>query len=109
MASAAAPAPPRRLSTPSPPLPPGVQPTRAKWLQPSYSDSSHAPDSATSATPQTEPSTQRHVVYWMQRSVRTEFNHALEVAIHHANHLRLPLLVVFCFLKTYPGANVRAT
>lgn len=100
MASAAAP--PPRLPLPSPPLPPGVLPSRVKWLQTNYADPSHA-------IPQTDPGTQPHVVYWMQRSVRSSFNHALEMAIHHANHLQLPLLVVFCFLKTYPGANVCGT
>ena len=37
----------------------------------------------------------RYVLYWMQQSQRAEENHALEYGIELANHLDLPLLVVF--------------
>jgi deoxyribodipyrimidine photo-lyase len=43
----------------------------------------------------------------MQRSVRSSFNHALEVAIHYANQLDVPLLVVYAIVTSYPGANER--
>jgi hypothetical protein len=43
----------------------------------------------------------------MQRSVRSTTNHALEMAIHCANHLQLPLVVVFVIVTSYPGANER--
>ncbi len=43
----------------------------------------------------------------MQRSVRSTFNHALEMAIQYANHLGLPVLVVFAIVTSYPGANER--
>jgi len=49
----------------------------------------------------------RYVLYWMQQSVRTELNHALEYAIHRANELELPLLVGFGLMDDYPEANAR--
>ena len=48
-----------------------------------------------------------YVLYWMQQSQRAEENHALEYAIELANHLDLPLLVVFGLTDTYPEANLR--
>ena len=36
----------------------------------------------------------QYVVYWMQSSQRTEFNHALEYAIQKANELSQPLIVL---------------
>ena len=35
-----------------------------------------------------------YVVYWMQASVRSHWNHALEYAIETANSLKKPLIVV---------------
>jgi hypothetical protein len=109
--------PPPSLPVPSsPPFPPGVQPTRIQWLRRDYGDPSHAlalssssssSSSSSASASASSVSTQPHVLYWMQRSVRSSHNHALETAIHHANHLRLPLLVVMAFVKTYPGANER--
>ena len=37
----------------------------------------------------------RYVLYWMQQSQRTDFNHALEYAIRGANESNLPVLVGF--------------
>lgn len=49
----------------------------------------------------------RYVLYWMQASQRTRFNHALEYAIERANQLRQPLLVGFGLTDRYPEANAR--
>ena len=49
----------------------------------------------------------RPIVYWMQSSVRTSWNHALEYAVHLANHRRQPVHVVFCLMPDYPAANIR--
>jgi deoxyribodipyrimidine photo-lyase len=48
-----------------------------------------------------------YVLYWMQQSQRTRFNHALEYAIARANELDLPLLVCFGLMDDYPEANAR--
>lgn len=48
-----------------------------------------------------------YVLYWMQQSQRTDFNHALEFAIEKANDLNKPLLVVFGLMDDYPDANLR--
>jgi deoxyribodipyrimidine photo-lyase len=47
------------------------------------------------------------VLYWMQASVRTEHNHALEYAVQRANELGQRLLVVFGLTDGYPEANLR--
>jgi deoxyribodipyrimidine photo-lyase len=47
------------------------------------------------------------VVYWMQASQRTRFNHALEHAAGEANRLGLPLLACFGLTDDYPEANAR--
>ncbi|PKM85693.1 MAG: deoxyribodipyrimidine photolyase [Firmicutes bacterium HGW-Firmicutes-11] len=47
------------------------------------------------------------VVYWMQSSQRTEWNHALEYAIDQANFLRKPLIVYFGITDDFPEANER--
>ncbi len=44
------------------------------------------------------------VVYWMQSSPRGRYNHALEYAVHLANHRRVPLVVYFVLTPAYPGA-----
>ncbi|NIN67871.1 MAG: deoxyribodipyrimidine photolyase [Anaerolineae bacterium] len=49
----------------------------------------------------------RYVLYWMQASVRGEYNHALEYAIREANGLNQPLLVFFGITETFPEANER--
>src|ERR1700748_3838796 len=48
-----------------------------------------------------------YVLYWMQASQRTRFNHALEYAIEQANDLGLPLIVCFGLMDDYPEANAR--
>lgn len=100
-------------STSTLPLPPGVHRNRLKWLKggdshalivpPNRAALSSAP-SPSSYSPSAAP---QCVVYWMQRSVRSTLNHALEMSIHHANNLGLPLIVVFAIVTSYPGANER--
>jgi len=51
--------------------------------------------------------TRDFVVYWMQSSQRTIFNHALEYAIDEANERGKPLLVFFGLTDRYPAANER--
>ncbi|AZI41553.1 deoxyribodipyrimidine photolyase [Deinococcus psychrotolerans] len=50
----------------------------------------------------------QYVLYWMQASVRTTFNHALEYAIEQANELEQPLIVAFGLTPSYPEANQRS-
>ena len=49
-----------------------------------------------------------YVLYWMQASVRTRFNHALEYAAGQANDRDLPLIVAFGLTPGYPEANERS-
>ena len=49
----------------------------------------------------------RYVLYWMQSSQRTEYNHALEYAVQQANELEQRLLVCFGLMDDYPEANAR--
>lgn len=49
----------------------------------------------------------RYVLYWMQASQRTRFNHALEYAIEQANALGMPVAVCFGLMDDYPEANAR--
>lgn len=49
----------------------------------------------------------KYVLYWMQASQRTRFNHALEHAIAQANELGKPLVVCFGLMDDYPEANER--
>ncbi len=49
----------------------------------------------------------RYVLYWMQASQRTRFNHALEYAIRRANASGLPVVVAFGLMDDYPDANLR--
>ena len=51
--------------------------------------------------------TEPYVLYWMQASQRTRFNHALEYAIDRANSLGQPLVVGFGLMDDYPEANER--
>lgn len=48
-----------------------------------------------------------YVLYWMQQSQRSEYNHALEHAILEANLINKPLIVYFGLLSQYPEANRR--
>lgn len=47
------------------------------------------------------------VLYWMQASVRSSCNHALEYALEQAALLNQPLLVFFGLTPNYPEANAR--
>jgi deoxyribodipyrimidine photo-lyase len=49
----------------------------------------------------------RFVLYWMQASQRTEYNHALEYAVSVANELRIPVVVLFGLTEGFPEANLR--
>jgi deoxyribodipyrimidine photo-lyase len=48
-----------------------------------------------------------YVLYWMQSSVRAEYNHALEYAIREANGLGQPVVVYFGLTAEFPEANAR--
>ena len=48
-----------------------------------------------------------YLLYWMQASARTEYNHALEYAVYLANQESLPLLVAFAVTDEFPEANLR--
>lgn len=48
-----------------------------------------------------------YVLYWMQQAQRVQLNHALHLAITHANKQSLPVLVVFGITPDYPDANWR--
>jgi len=48
-----------------------------------------------------------YVLYWMQASQRTEYNHALEYAIIKANALKQPVIVFFGITDHFPEANER--
>ena len=49
----------------------------------------------------------RCVVYWMQQAQRGIDNHAVDLAVHIANLLELPLLVYFAAISNFPHANLR--
>ena len=48
-----------------------------------------------------------YVLYWMQASSRSEYNHALEYAISKANELNKPLVTYFGITDRYPEASER--
>ncbi len=48
-----------------------------------------------------------YILYWMQASQRTEYNHALEYAVEQANELNKPLVVFFGITDKFPEANLR--
>ena len=49
----------------------------------------------------------RYVLYWMQASQRTEYNHALEYAVVKANELHQPLVVFFGITDNFPQGSQR--
>jgi deoxyribodipyrimidine photo-lyase len=49
----------------------------------------------------------RYVLYWMQQSQRSDFNHALTYAIQQADSIRQGVVVVFGVMDDYPEANLR--
>lgn len=62
-------------------LPGGLHRERIQWL---YEGTTSQPDDG-------------YLLYWMQTSVRTKHNYALEYAVAAANELKLPLHVVYLF------------
>jgi len=48
-----------------------------------------------------------YILYWMQSSVRAQYNHALEHAVNIANRQGKPLLACFGLTEGFPGANLR--
>ena len=48
-----------------------------------------------------------YVLYWMQASQRSEYNHALEYAAEQANVREKPLVVFFGLTEKFPEANER--
>ena len=48
-----------------------------------------------------------YVLYWMQASQRTSYNHALAYAIDESNRLGLPLVVYFGLTDSFPEAYLR--
>lgn len=49
----------------------------------------------------------RCVIYWMQRAQRGRDNAALNLAIDHANRLKLPVVCIFALTDNYPDAQRR--
>lgn len=49
----------------------------------------------------------KYIIYWMQASQRTEYNHALQYAIRKANENNIPIIVYFGLTDSYPEANRR--
>ena len=48
-----------------------------------------------------------YVLYWMQQSQRSEYNHALEYAVQQANACGQGVVVGFGLMDAYPEANLR--
>ncbi|WOF15799.1 deoxyribodipyrimidine photolyase [Methanoplanus sp. FWC-SCC4] len=48
-----------------------------------------------------------YVLYWMNASVRSEYNHALEYSALTANKMNLPLVVYFGIYRNFPESNLR--
>ena len=48
-----------------------------------------------------------HILLWLQASVRSSCNHALEYAIEQANKLNKPLIACFALTSAYPEASER--
>jgi deoxyribodipyrimidine photo-lyase len=49
----------------------------------------------------------KYILYWMQASVRTRYNHALNYALQLGNQYKLPVVVFFQLINNYPEANAR--
>jgi deoxyribodipyrimidine photo-lyase len=50
---------------------------------------------------------EKYIIYWMQQSQRTDYNHALEYAIYQSNKYEKPLIVYFGLTEFFPNANIR--
>ncbi len=48
-----------------------------------------------------------YILYWMQGSQRTRYNHCLEYGVLKANEVKKPLIVIFNLVDSYPDANER--
>ncbi len=48
-----------------------------------------------------------YLLYWIQASPRTHYNHALEYAIKNANHMQKPLIAYFGLTENFPEATRR--
>ena len=49
----------------------------------------------------------KYIIYWMQQSQRTDYNHTLEYAITQSNNYEKPLIVYFGLTENFPDANIR--
>ena len=49
----------------------------------------------------------KYIIYWMQQSQRTEYNHTLEYTIYQSNKYEKPLIVYFGLTCNFPDANLR--
>ncbi|MFW5907957.1 MAG: deoxyribodipyrimidine photo-lyase [Candidatus Natronoplasma sp.] len=47
------------------------------------------------------------ILYWMQRSQRSEYNHALEYSILMGDRLEVPVVALFCLTDRFEDANLR--
>ncbi len=54
-----------------------------------------------------EPRAGRYVLYWMQASQRTEYNHALEYSIIRASRTNQSVIVFFGITDDFPEENLR--
>ena len=50
---------------------------------------------------------EKYIIYWMQQSQRTDYNHALEYAINLSDKYNKPLIVYFGLTFNFPDANIR--
>jgi deoxyribodipyrimidine photo-lyase len=71
-------------------LPAGLHPERVQWLY-----DGRATGTATATATATAAAPPKYLLYWMQTSVRTKYNYALEFAVAAASALALPLHVVY--------------
>lgn len=54
-----------------------------------------------------KPGKGEYVLYLMQASQRAEFNQALQLAVHRANELNLPVITYFGLTDDFPEGNLR--
>lgn len=65
------------------------------------------PDRVQCLNEQARDPARKYVLYWMQHSQRTEWNHALEYAIRAAEALDMGVVVAFGLMEDYPDGNAR--
>lgn len=73
-------------------LPRGLHAERVQWLYDGLRKAGTVKEAAVG-----KPKQPQYVLYWMQTSVRSQFNYSLEYAIAAAQSLSLPLRVVYFF------------